>query len=65
MRAYEDAKFNEWRVQVESKLPEILKSNLLIKPKDKDKLELAMPANVDPETGKNIYNRFLALTKPS
>ena len=63
MRAFEDAKYNEWRVQVESKLPEILKSNLLIKPKDKDKLELAMPANVDPETGKLF--RHVLLIKPA
>jgi hypothetical protein len=39
-------------VQIEDILPNILKMNLLIKPKYKPvEMNLVLPANVDPETG--------------
>ena len=54
IKAYEDLKYNEWRHHVESILPEILKTNLLIKASNASKSEnmLILPLNEDPETGK-------------
>lgn len=60
MKAFEDVKYSEWRAEVEAKLPEILKSNLLVKPKDRH--DLVLPANTDPDTGTRTYlymNHFL------
>jgi hypothetical protein len=57
MKVYEDSKFNDWRVEIQSILPDLLKTNLLIKPKNKHDLNLALPQNTDPETGN--YNCFL------
>ena len=54
MKSYEDQKFNEWKVNVEIILPEILKTNLLVKPKDKLDQSLIVPSNTDPETGSII-----------
>jgi hypothetical protein len=51
LKFFEDSKFNEWRLNVESILPSILKKNLLIKPKYKPDYNLALPSNADQETG--------------
>lgn len=51
LKAFEDMKYNEWRINVENILPGILKKNLLIKPKYKPDYNLALPAHNDPETG--------------
>ena len=56
IKAYEDVKFHEWRINIENILPEILKTNLLIKPKYKpSETNLILPANVNPDTGIFIY----------
>ena len=61
MKAYEDFKYNEWRVIIENTLPEILKTNLLVK--GASDLNLVMPLNTDPETGTFIifFNPFFNL----
>jgi hypothetical protein len=51
MKAYEDAKFDEWRVHVEEILPELLKANLLIKPKHNKNSNIPVLTSVDQETG--------------
>lgn len=50
MKAFEDAKYNEWRLSVEATLPELLKSNLLSKPPERT--EKVLPSAIDGETGK-------------
>jgi hypothetical protein len=55
MKVYEDSKFNEWRVEIQNILPDLLKTNLLIKPKNKQELNLALPQNTDPETGITLF----------
>ena len=55
IKAFEDLKYNEWKVHVEAILPDILKTNLLVKAGsvNPNKVEntLVMPLNTDPETG--------------
>lgn len=51
IKSYEDGKYYEWSATVENILPDILKTNLLVKPKDKIDPSLIMPANTDPDTG--------------
>ncbi len=53
MKAYEDIKYNEWRINIENTLPEILKTNLLVK--EAGDKNLVLPLNVDPETGNSIF----------
>lgn len=48
-------KFNEWKLNVENILPNILKKNLLIKPKYKPDYNLQLPAHTDLDTGKFIF----------
>lgn len=59
IKAYEDMKYNEWKLTVENTLPEILKTNLLIKPKDRVDQNLILPANSDPETGTSHILSYL------
>jgi hypothetical protein len=61
MKSFEDAKYNEWRTNTENILPDLLKSNLLIKPRDMIEHNLVLPVNKDPETGKlmRIHRKFL------
>ncbi len=54
MKAYEDLKYHEWKLNVENSLPDLLKTNILIKLKDKMSSDLILPANKDPETGKHL-----------
>ena len=56
MKMYEDLKFNEWRIEITSILPDILKANLLVKPKNRSE-NLLLPQNTDPETG--LFAHFL------
>jgi hypothetical protein len=51
MKSFEDAKYNEWRINIGNILPDLLKSNLLIRPKDMIDHTLILPVNKDPETG--------------
>jgi dynein heavy chain, axonemal len=52
MKAYEDQKFSEWRVSVESILPIILNGNLLTKPVEKTELVMMVPTADANEIGK-------------
>ncbi len=60
IKAFEDFKYNEWKCNVESTLPEILKTNLLIKASQLNKTAnpLILPLNSDPETGKYLFYRL-------
>jgi hypothetical protein len=60
MKAYEDIKYNEWRINIENTLPEILKTNLLVK--EAGDKNLVLPLNVDPETGNLFFllNNFFS-----
>ncbi len=40
MKSYEDIKYNEWRIKVENILPEILKTNLITKPTEREEITL-------------------------
>lgn len=43
MKSYEDMKYNAWRIEVESTLPDILKNNLLAKPQGKTEVTVMVP----------------------
>lgn len=51
LKAFEDTKYFEWRFNVENVLPEILKTNILVKARDKPNANLVMPINTNPHTG--------------
>jgi dynein heavy chain len=57
MKAYEDVKYNEWRINIENTLPEILKTNLLVK--DAGDKNLVLPLNTDPETGRKVDIKYI------
>jgi len=54
MKAYEDLLFEQWRVQVDSILPQLLKRNLLSKPETTPvTLTLDDPDNLDKDDAGN------------
>ena len=51
MKAYEDTKYNAWRIEVENTLPEILRRNLLVKPPEKIEVTVMVPTISGNEIG--------------
>jgi dynein heavy chain len=60
MKAFEDTKYNAWRIDVENILPDILKNNLLVKPNDKIEVTVMVPLLSGHDVGmlKNIQFFF-------
>lgn len=52
IKAYEDRNYNQWRITTESVLPDILKSNLIVKPSGKTEATVMVPTLTGGEVGK-------------
>ena len=59
MKAYEELRSEQWRLDTESIVPDLLKMNLLVKPK-KASVDVSafLPANKDPDTGRVVEIRY-------
>ena len=60
MKAYEDMKYNAWRIEVENTLPDILKNNLLAKPHGKTEVTVMVTTLSGNDVG--MWTKFLRLS---